>query len=59
MAHVPVPGIAAAGVLYEAGFGRAVIVARLQDPNIMAAMAEPRAYTEDEAIAVYDEVAAE
>ncbi len=50
-------GVDAAGAMYEAGFGRSAIVARLQDPIIMGAMAEPRAYTETEAIAAYEAVA--
>ena len=57
MAPAPVPGILVAGVLHEAGFPRSVILTRLQDPVIMRAMSEPRAFSEAEAIAAYEAVA--
>ena len=57
MAVPPLPGIAAAGVLHDAGFARSVILTRLQDAVIMQAMNEPRAYAEAEAIAAYEAVA--
>ena len=53
----PVPGIAAASVLYDAGFHRSVIITRLQDAIIMRAMGESRPFTEEEAIAAYDAIA--
>jgi hypothetical protein len=57
MAPLQVPGIVVAAVLYEAGFPRSEILTRLQDPEIMKAMFEPRAYTEAEALAAYNAVA--
>ncbi|HYL50408.1 MAG TPA: hypothetical protein VEZ15_00415 [Acidimicrobiia bacterium] len=57
MASSQLPGIRAAAILYERGFARSEIRARLQDPAIMKAMFEPRAYTEAEANAAYDAVA--
>jgi hypothetical protein len=40
------PGVTAAGVMYDAGLSRAVIIARLPDPVMMKVMHDPRAYTE-------------
>lgn len=57
MASSQLPGIRAAAILYERGFARSEIRARLQDPAIMKAMFEPRAYTEAEGNAAYDAVA--
>jgi hypothetical protein len=53
MDYLQVPGITAAAVLFEAGFPRSEILARLQSPEVMKAMFEPRAYTQAEAIAAY------
>jgi hypothetical protein len=56
---LPDPGVSAAGVMYDAGVSHLVILKRLQDPEMMRLLGEPRAFTEAEAIAAYGAVAVE
>ena len=56
---LPDPGVSAAGVMYDAGVSHPVILVRLQDPEMMRLLGEPRAFTEAEAEAAYGAVAVE